>query len=119
MHEAAYKIDLYNADVINSVLLIPLRVVARWEQLIHGTIADFQDEVELIGEDAASMDAYAASDPAEFFVVLSEYFFSSLELLAERFADLYGCSVRFYRQDPLSRLTALRSGRIQDVHIMA
>ncbi|CAJ0996722.1 Protein MtfA [Sodalis praecaptivus] len=114
IHETAHKLDLRNAGVVNGVPLIPLRAVARWEQLLHGAMADLQDEVELVGEDAASMDAYAASDPAECFAVLSEYFFSSPELLAERFGDLYGCFVRFYRQNPLSRLTALRAGRRQE-----
>lgn len=114
IHETAHKLDLRNAGVVNGIPLIPLREVARWEQLLHGAMVDLQDEVEQVGEDATSMDAYAASDPAECFAVLSEYFFSSPELLAERFAELYRCFVHFYRQDPLARLTALHAVRAQD-----
>lgn len=114
IHETAHKLDLRNAGIVNGIPLIPLHEVARWEQLLHGSMVDLQDEVEQVGEDAASMDAYATSDPAECFAVLSEYFFSSPELLAERFAELYRCFVHFYRQDPLSRLTALHAVRTQD-----
>lgn len=114
IHETAHKLDLRNAGVVNGVPFIPLREVARWEQLLHAAIADLQDEIELVGEDAARMDCYAASDPSECFAVLSEYFFSFPELLEERFGDLYSCFVRFYRQDPLLRLTVLRAGRMQD-----
>jgi Mlc titration factor MtfA (ptsG expression regulator) len=58
----------------------------------------------MVGEEAASMDAYAASDPAECFAVLSEYFFSAPELLANRFPELYEHFCRFYKQNPLARL---------------
>ncbi len=42
---------------------------------------NIQEEIELVGENAASIDAYAASDPAECFAVLSEYFFSAQNFL--------------------------------------
>ncbi|WP_410015440.1 DgsA anti-repressor MtfA [Sodalis sp. C49] len=108
IHETAHKLDARNAGVVNGVPLISIRDVARWETLLHAAMEDLQDEVDLVGEDAASMDAYAASDPAECFAVLSEYFFSSTELLNERFPELYRCFTQFYRQDPLARLDAQR-----------
>lgn len=108
IHETAHKLDARNAGVTNGIPLIPLRDVAQWENLLLAAIEDLQDEVDLVGEDAASMDAYAASDPAECFAVLSEYFFSSTELLTDRFPDLYHCFVQFYRQDPLERLALQR-----------
>ena len=37
---------------------------------------NIQEEIELVGENAASIDAYAASDPAGMLLrVISEYFF--------------------------------------------
>ncbi|NDL62658.1 DgsA anti-repressor MtfA [Acerihabitans arboris] len=108
IHETAHKLDARNAGVVNGVPLISLRDVVHWETLLHAAMENLQDEVDLVGEDAASMDAYAASDPAECFAVLSEYFFSSTELLTERFPELYRCFVQFYRQDPLARLGAQR-----------
>lgn len=110
VHETAHKLDLRNAGVVNGVPLIPMREVAHWEQTLHAAMEALQDEVDLVGEEAASMDAYAASDPAECFAVLSEYFFSSPELLADRFPELYHCFSRFYRQDPLVRLQTNPAG---------
>ncbi|MCD3091959.1 zinc-dependent peptidase, partial [Salmonella enterica] len=52
---------------------------------LHAAMNNIQDEIDLVGESAASIDAYAATDPAECFAVLSEYFFSAPELFAPRF----------------------------------
>ncbi|KGQ03821.1 Protein mtfA [Beauveria bassiana D1-5] len=63
-----------------------------------------QDEIDMVGENAASIDAYAATDPAECFAVLSEYFFSAPQLFTPRFASLYQRFCQFYGQDPFQRL---------------
>ncbi|PLR40887.1 DgsA anti-repressor MtfA [Chimaeribacter californicus] len=104
VHEVAHKLDLRNGGVVNGVPPIPLRSVAGWEQALHAAMDAIQEESDLVGEAAASLDAYAATDPAECFAVLSEYFFSAPELLAGRFPALYPYFVSFYRQDPLARL---------------
>ncbi|HHW9302565.1 TPA: zinc-dependent peptidase, partial [Salmonella enterica] len=65
---------------------------------------NIQDEIDLVGETACSIDAYAATDPAECFAVLSEYFFSAPELFAPRFPALWQRFILFYRQNPMQRL---------------
>lgn len=107
IHETAHKLDMRNGGVANGVPPLPLREIAVWEQQLHLAMESIQDEIDQVGEEAASMDAYAATDAAECFAVLSEYFFSAPELLAERFPALYRHFTAFYRQDPLQRL-ALR-----------
>ena len=104
VHEVAHKLDLRNGGVVNGVPPIPLRSVAGWEKALHAAMEAIQEESDLVGDAAASLDAYAATDPAECFAVLSEYFFSAPELLADRFPALYPYFVSFYRQDPLARL---------------
>ncbi|MGQ6048223.1 DgsA anti-repressor MtfA [Serratia sp. IR-2025] len=104
IHEAVHKLDMRNGGVATGVPPIPLREVAAWEHDLHAAMESLQDEIDMVGEEAASMDAYAATDAAECFAVLSEYFFSAPELLAERFPSLYQHFCRFYRQDPLARL---------------
>ncbi len=106
-HEVAHKLDMRNGHMASGVPLIPLREVAAWEHDLHGAMDNIQDEVDLVGENTASIDAYAASSPAECFAVLSEYFFSAPELFAPRFPLLWQRFCRFYQQDPLERL---RSG---------
>ncbi len=74
VHEVAHKLDTRNGDRASGVPLIPLREVAGWEHDLHAAMNNIQDEIDLVGESAASIDAYAATDPAECFAVLSEYF---------------------------------------------
>jgi len=50
------------------------------------------------------LDPYAAENPAEFFAVMSEAFFTDSEIIARDWADLYLQLAQFYRQDPAGRL---------------
>lgn len=104
IHEVAHKLDTRNGDRASGVPFIPLREVAGWEHDLHAAMNNIQDEIDLVGENAASIDAYAATDPAECFAVLSEYFFSAPELFAPRFPALWQRFCSFYGQDPLQRL---------------
>ncbi|WNN50499.1 DgsA anti-repressor MtfA [Siccibacter colletis] len=103
-HEVAHKLDARNGDRSSGIPFIPMREVAAWEHDLHAAMDNIQDEIDLVGENAASIDAYAATDPAECFAVLSEYFFSAPELFAPRFPALWQRFCHFYRQDPLKRL---------------
>ncbi|MFI8415838.1 DgsA anti-repressor MtfA [Serratia sp. NPDC078593] len=104
IHEAVHKLDMRNGGIATGIPSIPLRDVAAWEHDLHAAMENIQDEIDMVGEEATSIDAYAASDPAECFAVLSEYFFSAPELLAARFPTLYQHFSTFYKQDPLARL---------------
>jgi MtfA peptidase len=48
------------------------------------------------------LDPYAAEDPAEFFAVSSEAFFTSPQALSDAFVRWYSMLAAFYRQDPLA-----------------
>jgi len=78
--------------------------------------ADFQSAFDRLGEaidsgDEPPIDPYAATNPAEFFAVLSETFFRLPEELLHFDAALYRHLVRFYRQDPLHRAGAAPGGK--------
>ncbi len=109
IHEVAHKLDMRNGDRPSGVPPIPLREVAAWEHSLHAAMDNIQEEIDLVGENAASIDSYAASDPAECFAVLSEYFFSAPELFAPRFPSLWQRFCHFYGQDPLARLQERKS----------
>ena len=104
IHEVAHKLDMRNGGYASGVPLTHLRDIANWEQDLHAAMCQIQDEIDLVGEEASSIDAYAATDPAECFAVLSEYFFSAPQLFTPRFASLYQRFCKFYQQDPLQRL---------------
>lgn len=108
IHEVAHKLDARGSGYTSGVPAIALRDVASWEKDLLQAMEEIAAEVELVGEQAATIDPYAASDPAECFAVLSEYFFSAPDLLAERFPAMYRHLQLFYRQDPLARLAATR-----------
>ena len=56
-----------------------------------------------------AIDPYAAENPAEFFAVTSEYFFSAPDILATAYPQVYEQLRAFYRQDPLARLQHLQA----------
>ncbi|MNP78841.1 Protein MtfA [compost metagenome] len=56
-----------------------------------------------------AIDPYAAENPAEFFAVTSEYFFSAPDLLQQAYPQVYQQLSLFYRQDPLARLSQLQA----------
>lgn len=103
-HEVAHKLDGRNNGVTNGVPMIALRDVVGWEHDLNAAMATIQEEIDLVGESAASIDAWAAADPAECFAVLTEYFFSAPDLFATRFPSLWQRFCQFYRQDPQKRL---------------
>lgn len=104
IHEVAHKLDSRNGGYASGVPLTGLRDIAGWEHDLREAMNHIQDEIDLVGEEASSIDAYAATDPAECFAVLSEYFFSAPQLFAPRFVTLYQRFCQFYQQDPMQRL---------------
>ena len=73
----------------------------RWALAFEAAYARFCGAVER--DRPTRMDAYAAADPAEFFAVASETFFTDAPGLAEEFPAIYRELAAFYRQDPLAR----------------
>ncbi|CAX55263.1 DgsA anti-repressor MtfA [Erwinia pyrifoliae] len=110
IHEVAHKLDARGSGIANGIPAIALHDVMGWERDLHAAMNLIQEEVDQRGEDAASIDPYAASEPAECFAVLSEYFFSAPELLVSRFPSLYQRLCQFYRQDPWQRLQVHNGG---------
>ncbi|MCK5664432.1 MAG: zinc-dependent peptidase, partial [Thiotrichaceae bacterium] len=49
-----------------------------------------------------TINEYAATNPAEFFAVTSEYFFTAPKILKELCPDVYRQLVLFYKQDLLN-----------------
>lgn len=103
IHEVAHKLDSRGSGNANGMPSIPLRNVASWEHDLNAAMQSIQDEIDTVGENAATIDAYAASDAAECFAVLSEYFFTLPAIMKARFPSLYQHFTLFYRQDPAHR----------------
>ena len=86
-----------------------------WKRAFMGAYLEFCKQVDIAEErmhvdrgralDALPLDPYAAENPAEFFAVISEAFFETPQVVAEAFPAVYAPLTKFYRQNPLARVT--------------
>ena len=101
VHEFAHKLDMLNGIADGFPPLHRGMDSVSWEHDFSTAYADFQKRVDR-GE-ATAIDPYAATQPAEFFAVLSEVFFETPAVLQQEYPQVYSQMQQFYRQDPLSR----------------
>jgi hypothetical protein len=74
--------------------------------------AAYEDFCRRVDNDEETIiDPYASEDPAEFFAVLTENFFEQPAVVHREYPALYDLLKRYYRQDPLARLAAMRAHR--------
>jgi Mlc titration factor MtfA (ptsG expression regulator) len=102
IHEFAHKIDMQNGDANGCPPLPDDQARRDWGRVMRDAYADFSARVDS-GEETA-IDPYAAENAGEFFAVLSEVFFAEPTLLKVEYPAVFREFVRFYRQDPASRL---------------
>ncbi len=108
IHEFAHKLDMRNGAVDGLPVLHSGMSVETWAGEFSAAYADFCRRVD--AEENTSIDPYASESPAEFFAVLSEYFFEAPDILIESYPSIYDQMRQYYRQDPLSRLMPLLQG---------
>ena len=78
-------------------------VIAPWLKLIH-------QEMGNIRAGHSDINPYGLKNEAEFFAVVSEYFFENPDKMKRKHSELYGMLKRIFHQDPQGRLkTALVS----------
>lgn len=101
IHEFAHKLDMSNGAVDGLPALPADMRVAEWAAAFSAAYDDFCRRVD--AEATTEIDPYAAESPAEFFAVLTEYFFEWPQALAAAYPAVYQQLRRYYRQDPLHR----------------
>ncbi|MFO7582867.1 zinc-dependent peptidase [Guyparkeria sp.] len=104
VHEVAHFIDGVNGAENGFPPLPKGYDRSRWTRDFQAAFDRLNDEIDAAVE--PSIDPYAATNPAEFFAVLSEYFFRLPGELRHFDAALYRHLAAFYRQDPLARQAA-------------
>lgn len=83
IHEFVHLIDKADGDTDGIPdLLLDKRYVMPWINMIH-------DNMQQIAKGKSDIDTYAFTNKAEFFAVVSEYFFERPELLEENHPALY------------------------------
>jgi Mlc titration factor MtfA (ptsG expression regulator) len=99
IHEFAHRLDQDNGGVANGApALGGQRRRERWARVMHAEYTALQER--LARGQPGAIDPYAASDPAEFFAVISEMYFEQPSLLAELHPDLFQQLMGCYRVDP-------------------
>ena len=102
LHEFAHKLDMLNGDANGFPPLHRGMDAAAWARDFSAAYADLCARVD--ANEDIMIDPYAATDPAEFFAVLSEIFFETPTLLHVEYPAVYQQMRLFYRQHPLARL---------------
>ncbi len=99
IHEFAHKLDMLNGDANGMPPLHSSMVREQWTDVFSNAFEHLQHQLEC--HHHPDIEPYAATNPAEFFAVVSEYFFTDPKLLRQRFPAVYRQLMLFYRQNPL------------------
>lgn len=101
LHEFAHQLDQQDGNFDGAPLLEKISHYRSWARVLMQEYRALNDAAERGHE--TLIDQYGATDPAEFFAVITETFFESPKALKERHPELYEELKKFYRQDPLAR----------------
>jgi Mlc titration factor MtfA (ptsG expression regulator) len=100
LHEFAHQLDGEDGAMDGVPRLGERARYASWARVLGKEYQDLSERMH--AGRASDIDEYGATNPAEFFAVVTEMFFERPQVMKERHAELYGELVAFYRQDPAS-----------------
>ncbi|MCY1299170.1 Protein MtfA [compost metagenome] len=109
IHELAHKLDMLNGDANGLPPLHRDMRIGDWATAMQSAYDDLNAQLDRNPDAETAIDPYAAENPAEFFAVTSEYFFTAPDLLEAAYPAVYAQLKAFYRQDPLARLQRLQA----------
>ena len=100
IHEFAHKLDMLNGRANGMPPLHPDMPIEVWTRSLSRAYERLQSRIEQHDPD---LNPYAATDPAEFFAVVCEYFFTAPEILHQHYPEVYRQLQSYFRQDVLMR----------------
>lgn len=96
-HEFAHQLDMLNGEA-NGVPILPRDLQEPWAKVMAKEYHRLQKRSKRHRE--TLLDPYGATEPAEFFAVITEAFFDSPIDLANEHPELYDVLRRYFGQDP-------------------
>jgi Mlc titration factor MtfA (ptsG expression regulator) len=102
LHEFAHQLDGEDGAMDGTPELDDSEHYSAWSSVAGETYADLRQAVEQRRK--TSIDAYAATNAAEFFAVVVEQFFEKPAALARLHPELYSELTLFFRFDPVERM---------------
>jgi len=100
LHEFAHQLDFENRSSDGTPALATPSAYRAWGRVMSHEFHALRDAVEA-GDDTF-LDDYGATNPAEFFAVITEAFFERPRALRRNHPALFMQLERFYQQDPTS-----------------
>jgi len=100
IHEFAHQLDQLNGPANGAPWIPSPAERARWAEVMGAEFEALRRRIGA-GDDDPLISPYGATDPAEFFAVVSEVFFEQPRPLAEAHPALYAVLSGYYRVDPL------------------
>lgn len=94
IHEFVHKLDMLNGRANGFPPMQKDMSPELWAALMTAAFDDFQNYPKV------GLDRYGATNPAEFFAVLSEVFFETPELLVVAYPEIYQLMTQFFLQAP-------------------
>lgn len=102
-HEFAHQLDSEESRSDGAPRLPEPAMYAAWAAEMGDAYEELQEDLDR--ERRTLLRDYAAVNAAEFFAVVTEYFFERPNALQKRYPELYDLLGRFYGQDPATRTT--------------
>jgi Mlc titration factor MtfA (ptsG expression regulator) len=100
-HEFAHKLDMLDGVADGAP---PLHSKEQYEAWARICTEEYERLVNRTNRGLRSfLDAYGATNPAEFFAVATEYFFDKPREMRRKHPELYGLLMGFYNQDTAAR----------------
>ena len=98
IHEFAHKLDMLNGAANGMPPLHSFMSRELWTKAFSEAFSDMQARLD--NHEETEIDPYAATDPAEFFAVISEVYFEQPGVLNSYYPEVYSCLRQFYQKNP-------------------
>ncbi len=99
IHEFAHHLDGLDGEMGGSIHWPTTEMTEQWDTLLANELATMQ--AKLNAGHRTFLDPYAATNPAEFFAVASEYFFEEPAGLWTHHREVFEMLTKFYHLDPI------------------
>ena len=100
LHEFAHQLDQADGQADGAPILGSPEQYSRWQSVCSKVFTDLQAKVN--EGDKTLIDEYGATNPAEFFSVVTETFFEKPYYLKKKRPELYKLFAEYYQVDPLT-----------------
>ena len=98
LHEFAHQLDAEDGDMDGAPDLGKRALYTGWAHVLGAEFTELTER--LSAHQRSDLDPYGATNPAEFFAVVTEAFFEKGAALKRKHPELYGQLAEFYKQDP-------------------